>query len=117
MRKSSGQLQDAKRQVRKVLVLFGGKWPRLRDGEARRWSAGVSRARALTLSLDAELVAVLEIKRDKHETAEASKQELVAQLVTLASEAKAQVKEAGELRTQLDEIALVLECVCDCLER
>ena len=74
-------------------------------------------------SLEAELVAVLEIKREKLDLAEASRQELAARLATLASEAtlasltaNAKVKEAGELRTQLDEIALVLECVC-CLER
>ena len=67
-------------------------------------------------SLEAELVAVLEIKREKLELAEASKQELAARLATLASAANAKVKEAGELRKQLDEIALVLECAC-CFEK
>ena len=74
-------------------------------------------------SLEAELVAVLEIKREKLDLAEASRQELAARLATLASEAtlasltaNAKVKEAGELRKQLDEIALVLECAC-CFEK
>ena len=64
----------------------------------------------------AELFTALKIKREKLEVAEASKQELLALLVTLASEASAKVKEADELRKQMDEIAEVLECPC-CFEK
>ena len=41
-------------------------------------------------SLAAELVAVLEIKREKREVAKASRQELAVRLVTLTSEGKCQ---------------------------
>jgi hypothetical protein len=85
------------------------------EGHRRRSDKMVSKSPEDS-SLEAELVAVLEIKREKLEVAEASKQELAARLATLASEANAQVKEAGELRKQLDEIALVLECAC-CFEK